>query len=166
MNWVIAIANVMLVGITSYYAQQARRYVLEMRKDRRARIAPHLVAIYVADENFPSQGRIYVLNVGPGSALEIDVVLSLEPRGMPTRFRCPVIQPAERRVWMPSLDALNPTRQPTPFFPNAQPDRTHVRLLGRCRDTSGRWHRVDEQTPLRDEWLVELNLDLNFGEER
>lgn len=153
----LVVANVLLTGITGYYAWQTRQTVLEMRAARSAQIIPHLVPAFEYDEGGARSGGIYVENVGPGAAIDIEATLSLEPNGIKTELRAAILRSGQRRVWSPTLKG-GPGRERHPVFPDANPDRTHVRLAGRCRDVTGVAHAFDTAVPFRDDWKVTLNM--------
>src|SRR5467141_3361899 len=77
-----------LVAITAYYAWQTRRMVGEMRKAREMQVSPRLVL--TLGPRVPGAGSsgdyLYVENVGPGIALEVDIEIALEPPA-PLRWR-------------------------------------------------------------------------------
>ncbi len=147
-----------LVVITFYYAVQTHRTVREMRKAREAALRPHLVPVFEPAGPPRERGNIYVMNVGEGAALDIDVTLHLAPDGMRSRLQTPMIKSGERRIWNPTLDGSsgNPDH---PFYLDAAPGRTRLHLVGRCRDVARVWHTIDESTALRDGWHVILDLE-------
>jgi hypothetical protein len=153
--------TLVLVVVTSFYAWQTRQTVKEMRE---ARLAPYLVPVFQYDEQ-PGvrSGGVYVENIGGGAALDIEATLSLEPNGMRTQWRAAILRSGQRRVWSPTMEG-GPGRERHPVFPDANPGRTHVRLVGRCRDIAGTVRKFDTTVPLRDDWQVTLDLALAEGE--
>jgi hypothetical protein len=115
------------------------------------------VAVFVHAGPPAGRGNIFVMNVGEGTALDIDVTLHLAPNGSRTKLISPMLKSGERRMWNPTLDG-SAGAEDHPFFPDSAPGRTHLHLIGRCRDVDGVWHEVDEITPLRDAWEVILNI--------
>lgn len=146
-----------LVLITGYYAWQTHRTVAEMRDARLAAIRPHLVPVFKYDEPGLGVGAINIENLGQGSALDIDVTLSLEPDGMRTRWQGAILRSGERRLWSPTTEG-GPGRARHPVRPAAFSERTHVRIVGRCRDIAGKVHTFDERVPLRDDWQIVLDM--------
>jgi hypothetical protein len=66
-----------LALITAYYAWQTHRIVREMRATRAAQVLPHLVTRI---RHYPGGGGVLrILNAGLGPALNVDVVITLEP---------------------------------------------------------------------------------------
>lgn len=94
-DWVQAIAMVVLVGVTIFYAWQARRTVNEMRLQRLTAkpvvipdidIYPHQKSYIenmkdIAQSTFP----VALTNVGTAAAVELELSLNVPPESHPTR---------------------------------------------------------------------------------
>ena len=78
------------------------------------------------------RGNIFVMNVGEGTALDIDVTLHLAPNGSRTKLISPMLKSGERRMWNPNARRQRGAED-HPFFPDSAPGRTHLHLIGRCR---------------------------------
>jgi hypothetical protein len=155
----VAIATFRLVGITRRYVEHTKAMVDEMCASRRAQLRPRLVPVFAHAGPPAGRGNIFVMNVGEGTALDIDVTLHLAPNGARSQLVSPMLRSGEKRIWNPTLDG-SAGAEDHPFFPDATPGRTHLHLTGRCRDVEGVWHTVDETTPLRDAWQVFLNINV------
>jgi hypothetical protein len=154
-----AVAAFILVRITrrytdlmATYTEHTNRMVHEMRAEREDAMRPRLVPLVRFDE--ANTGRVHVQNIGPGIALDVQVVLSFEPGEMRSRITLPFLLAGEQRPWQTSR--RNYLRGvPAPYSPEAHlPNHTHVHLTGTCRDLLGRTHAVDVRTPVVDGWEV------------
>jgi hypothetical protein len=146
-----------LVLITLYYAWQTRQTVREMREARHAQVRPHLVPFFRYNEPGVGIGAIYIVNLGQGSALDIDATMSLEPDGIVTRWRAAILRSGRRRVWSPTAHG---GRKKTlhPVLAAGKSARTVVHIAGRCRDVLGIWHDFEERVPLRDDWEIMVDM--------
>lgn len=149
-----------LVLVTLYYAWQTRQTVREMREARHAQVRPHLVPFFRYNEPGVGIGAIYIVNLGQGSALDIDATMSLEPNGIVTRWRAAILRSGRRRLWSPTTQGGR-KKALHPVLAAGKTPRTAVRIVGRCRDVLGTWHDFEERVPLRDDWevMVEMKPD-------
>jgi len=143
-----------LVLVNGYYAW-------EMRVGRHSQMMPKLVITRGPRvEKVEGAGEyVYVANVGPGHAFDIDVQLGFEPKGIyPWRLRCAFIGSGKRRKFRrpelttPAGDAGIDLRDLGTVY-------KAVRLRGRCRDAFGKWREVDHRMTLREGWEAILPND-------
>lgn len=155
-----------LVLITAYYAWQNRRMVDEMREARIAQILPRLRP--TVHSLGAGLGRLRVVNVGPGPAIDVDLEIRMEPgNDWVVRWTAPVIGPGEHHDFWPRdagqstgailrLDALTERYQ-------------DFRIIGSMQDVVGRHHVIDERFEIREWWsLIVLsgrNLDRDWTEQ-
>jgi hypothetical protein len=153
----MVVLTLALVLVTLYYAWQTRQTVREMREARHAQVRPHLVPFFRYNEPGVGIGAIYIVNLGQGSALDIDATMSLEPDGIVTRWRAAILRSGRRRVWSPTAHG---GRKKTlhPVLAAGKSSRTVVHIAGRCRDVLGIWHDFEERVPLRDDWEIMVDM--------
>jgi hypothetical protein len=139
-------AIVVLVLVTTYYAWQTRQMVGEMRSARLLSLLPKL-ALDI-EMIGPTFGDVVVRNVGPGAAVEADLVLTFEAASPgdkeERRWLAHVITPGEKHEFLPgdgirSMDALV-AKHPT------------IALSGTVRDARGQTHNVDERIDVAEAW--------------
>lgn len=144
---VTAAVTVVLVLATIYYAWQNRRMAQEMKKARELQVRPHLVPTlrYLG----ASQGFLRIVNVGPGSALRVDVVLRLEPGTWERRWTGPIVVPGEAHDYRVDdesgemLDLHTLTQR-----------HTHFHLSGSCEDALGVTHQIEQRVEIREAWRL------------
>jgi len=156
----MAVLTLALVLITLYYAWQTRQTVREMREARHAQVRPHLVPFFRYNEPGVGIGAIYIVNLGQGSALDIDATMSLEPNGIVTRWRAAILRSGRRRVWSPTTHGSK-KKTLHPVLAAGKSARTVVHIAGRCRDVLGIWHEFEESVPLRDDWEIMVDMQSN-----
>lgn len=142
-----AVAVLLLVVITGYYAFQTREMVEEMREARRAPLLPKLVL----DLSFLGgiYGVVTVQNVGPGPALDVDMVVQFEHAEKGGK--------AEERAWR---DHLMVPGEAHSFHFNDPPGATEpnewmdiypfVSLKGHAYDALGGRHEISQRIATRD----------------
>jgi hypothetical protein len=142
--------TLVLVLITAYNAWQTHRMVREMRDSRVAAHRPRIIPVIEYDE--AKRGFIWIENLGPGAALDIDVTLTFEPRSRPFRLRCNLLRAGDRRNWNPS-SSHEGEKLRQEYHPDAQlPNDTDIRLDGSCRDTLGQVWLINERITVLGKW--------------
>ncbi len=142
----LAFFNLLLVGVTLYYAQQTRRMVLEMREARRLSVLPKLTLnLHLLGTSF---GEIAIRNVGQGPALDADVELTFEPAENSRapvehrRWRTGVIAPGEQHRFFPPRSQRRPGQHMR--IDEMVASYSSVRLSGRCRLSLGESVNINE----------------------
>ena len=94
-----------LVGITAFYAWQNYRMANEMRAAREVAVLPKL-ALHLGMVG-PAHGFVYLSNVGPGAALDIDIGITFVPHEgsadsqVEHRWSATVMAPGETHHFFP-----------------------------------------------------------------
>jgi hypothetical protein len=143
----LALANVLLVGVTLWYAKSTSGMLKEMRVARAAQLLPKvLVTIW---HRPAGHGFLRLLNAGAGPAFDVKVELTLEPNGPSRSWSAKLVTPGESHDFVPS-----PEEEPNGLLGlNDLTSRyTHVRLSGSCRNALGDEHPIEEQMEIRDYW--------------
>lgn len=143
-----ALLTLALVLVTIFYAVQNRRMVGEMAKTRALTILPRLGVEF--HHIGPAVMEIAITNVGPGTALNVDIELTFDPADATAppntrRYRQNIILSGEQLLFAPPGD-LNGNLDTLP-----QTYRS-IRLSGSMTDASGKTHRVDETYDDLSEW--------------
>jgi hypothetical protein len=143
-----ALLTLALVLVTSYYAVQNHRMVLEMRRTRNAAVLPKLALEF--HRLGPAAMTVEIRNVGPGAALDLDVRVVFEPRegdqAEPEfRWRRNILSPGEQADFMHPGE-LNDSINTLPATYRA------IRLVGSMKDATGATHEVDEAFENLAEW--------------
>jgi hypothetical protein len=130
----------LLAAAALVYAGFAGWAAWEMRETRRLSIRPKL-ALQVLPHGL-NHGHLALTNLGPGAALEVDVMLTFEPLGESRPWRTDILVPGERAEFMfpsPAVDA--------PPFNFADLERENVRVLleGSARDVGWNKHAVRDE---------------------
>src|SRR5262249_50246535 len=141
-------------------AWQARQTVREMREARHSQVRPHLVPFFKYNAPGAGIGSIYIVNLGQGSALDIDATMSLEPNGIVTRWRAAILRSGRRRVWSPTTHG-GEKKGLHPVLAAGQSPRTAGPTAGRRRAVLGIWHDFEERVPLRDDWEIMVDMQPN-----
>jgi hypothetical protein len=135
-----ALLSLVLIVVTAYYALQNRRMVKEMERTRELSLLPKLALEF--HRLGPVTVTLAIHNVGPGSALDVDVRMIYKPadeRGV-----------AAERLWRRNVLVSGGRYD---FFPpgelgdsiNSVPATySEIRLVGSMRDANGTRHEVDE----------------------
>ncbi len=136
-----------LVLVTAYYAWMNRRAVSEMKAARDATLLPKLALEF--HRLGPNVVDLAIRNVGPGAALNIDVVVEWLPAdaadGPTVRWRRNLMSPGEQVELFPpgdlngNLDVL-PTRY------------RDIKLRGAMEDAAGKAYEVNEEFGNITEW--------------
>jgi hypothetical protein len=153
-----AVAIVVLVAVTGYYAWQNRRMVDEMRSTRLLNVRPRLaLGVHMPD---PLVGFITVTNVGSGAALDVDVELALEAAAIGTpserqRWREHLLLPLERADFVPP--------RPIGGMPALCKAFPVVTLRGAMSDALGERHPVDERIDIKAAWDARPGPDEDGG---
>jgi hypothetical protein len=129
----------LLVAITLYYARQAHETVKEMRAARGAQVLPKLIPAFKIVPPVVLYPR--VVNIGPGSATDIECKLKLEPKGPEWSWRWPLLTPGEGQEFTPRGN--HPDGTPfQPLFEELKRHYTHLSLEASYRDAMGQPHHV------------------------
>ena len=154
-----AIAIVVLVAVTIYYALQTRAMAIEMRSTRLLNVAPRL-ALGIAMPA-PTFGQLTVTNVGAGAALDVDVELIFNPApGVPgdtRRWLEHLVLPLERHVFDPGADVHS-----MDDFIARYPTAT---LRGSMSDPLGGEHSVDETIDVAAAWAQKATLQQGWRQD-
>ena len=148
--------TVALVAITAYYAWQTRRTVVEMRKAREMQVSPMLVLTLGPRVSgaVASGDYLYIENVGPGIALEVDVEIDLEPPApLKWRLRASTLASGERRK-VERADLVGGEEDRGLKRETLALSYKRVRLIGTYRDVFGLLKHVDTARDLREGWTV------------
>lgn len=135
-----ALLTLALVLVTFYYAVQNRRMVAEMRRARSASVLPRLGLEF--HRLSPTAVTLAIRNVGPGAALDLNVVVKFEPlnyeHAAPEfRWRRNILSPGEQADFMQPGDLSDSM--------NTLPSRYRsIRLTGSMMDAVGTGHDVEE----------------------
>ena len=137
-----------LVMVTAYYALMNRRAVTEMKAARDVTLLPKLALEF--HRLGPNVVDLAIRNVGPGAALNIDVVVewsSVDPEAeSPTvRWRRNLMSPGEQVELFPPGD-LNGNLD---VLPTVYRD---IKLRGTMEDAASKPYDVDEQFGNITEW--------------
>jgi hypothetical protein len=139
--------TIVLIGVTAYYATQNRRMVKEMAKTRDLSVMPKLALEF--HRLGPTAMDVAIRNVGPGTAIGVDVRLIFEPVGGgpvgERRWRHNILVPGEQRDFLPPGGLTdNVNTLPAAF--------QRIRLVGSMQDAVGTRHVVDEVLDDLPEW--------------
>ncbi len=151
-DWSSLVLTAALVAVTTYYAVQNHRMVSEMRASRKLTVLPKLAA--ELNVLGPQHADILLRNVGPGPALDVDVMIVLEPTSPATltpdkrRFRAKVMAPGEQHEFLPQ----SPERGGMVAIDTLTMHYSAVRVRGTMRDALGDVHQVDEAMEDLAEW--------------
>jgi hypothetical protein len=147
-----ALLTAVLILVTIFTTIQNVRVVREMRRARKAAVAPKLALEF--HRLGPTAMTVAIRNVGPGTAFSIDVRLIYEPiredAGPDEQpWRHNLLMVGEQRDFMPPGE-LNDNLNGLP--------RTYrrIRLLGSVYDANGKRHGVDEAIPDLAAWREAL----------
>jgi dCMP deaminase len=139
--------TLVLVLITGYYAVQTRLTVGEMRAARGAQVLPKLVAGFRVVGPLVMYPR--VANIGPGTALDIECKLKLEPNGQEWRWRWALLASGESQEFSPS--APHPDGTPfQPYIEQFEKHYTHFSLDAVYRDAMGKRHTSSSRAEIRE----------------
>ena len=146
------------MAITGFYAYQNYRMANEMRAAREVSVLPKL-SLHLGMVA-PTLGFIYLSNVGPGAALDIDISVVFVPRRGAS-------EPTVTRRWSATVMAPGETHH---FFPERRTETqaagegetlriealvetyAEVRLDGSYRDALGKAHAADDTLGDLSEW--------------
>jgi hypothetical protein len=153
------VLTAVLVVITGFYAWQNYRMANEMRAARGVAVLPKLsISLGMVG---PQYGFVYLTNVGPGAALDVDIGITFVPHDEDADPH--VIE----LVWTTNVMAPGETHS---FIPRKHPDGDNVgdgevckideltakyrdiRLMGTYRDALGTAHRADDTRKDLDAW--------------
>lgn len=144
--WTV-LPNLLLVIITAYYAWQTRATVKEMREARGAQVLPKLVPTFEIAGPVVMFPR--VVNIGPGSATEIECTLKLEPDGPEWPWRWALLASGAGQSFTPAGN--HPDGTPfSPYTEQIKKHYTHLSLSASYRDATGRKHTSRETAEIRE----------------
>lgn len=139
------ILTAVLVLVTGYYAWQTQEMVQEMRRARGVQVMPRLMPslrLVGGGHCFPR-----LLNVGPGSALMVDVEISYEPGGPSALWSSPVVASGEVHDFYLKEAGIDLARAH-----QLMQQYSELRLAGTCRTALGDSIPVDEVVNVREFW--------------
>jgi hypothetical protein len=94
MDWAVLVVSIVLVFVTAVYAFFTWLMLRELRATRALSVRPRLaLSIRMVS---PTQGFLAITNIGPGTALAVDLTLRFEPLGEERPWRAPLLSPGER----------------------------------------------------------------------
>lgn len=160
MNTAIAIATVVLVGITGFYAWETREMVNEMREARGAQVLPHVVPTlgYFA----PLFGFLRIQNVGSGPAVDVNVRVQLDDGAVFAKpWRAGFLVPGEFHDLLPPDDSSGELLRLDPLTATFQ----FLRVIGTCRDALGREHTIDAACDSREMWTATREANVRLPDE-
>ena len=137
-----------LVGITAYYAWRTQQMVSEMKRARELSVRPILaLELKFAGPNF---AELRIVNVGPGTAFDVDLSLRMEPAPGSERER-------DVRHWTAGVmvpGSSNDFRPPGDLYMDQMArDYRSVTIKGTMRDALGAQQDVHAQiADLADTW--------------
>jgi hypothetical protein len=144
------ILTAVLVVITGFYAWQNLRMANEMRAARGVSVLPKLgISLGMVG---PQHGFVYVTNVGPGAALDVDIRLVFEPldnephHRMETHWTASVIAAGETQDFMPERRTADQQSGEGDILDIDALIGTYraIRLIGTYQDALGTKHKVDD----------------------
>jgi hypothetical protein len=134
----LVIVNVILVGVTSYYAWQTRKTVKIMEEALRAEFRPHLNASL--ERVGPTAVELSLKNLGKGPAIDCNVQISMEPSGELRRWYNPLLAPGDSETF-----------QLEPYQLNELAEKyDSITICGKYKDIFGESYEVDEKIDLKE----------------
>lgn len=149
------LSNLVLVGITAWYAWQTHRTVLEMQESRRAAVRPH---VHLDLDTFGNHVLTKVENVGNGPALNVKAALTYVTVGGQTdglfEWSTPVLRPGESRL----LDFPVKPDGSTLSFKELRDARATLALGGSCESVAGDTLELDDVVGFLDSTRKEVTV--------
>jgi heme/copper-type cytochrome/quinol oxidase subunit 2 len=159
--WTV-LPNLLLVLITAYYAWQTRATVKEMREARGTQVLPKLIPTFEIAGPVVMFPR--VVNIGPGSATEIDCKLKLEPGGPEWPWRWSLLAPGDGQSFTPRGN--HPDGTPfEPYTEQIKKHYTHLSLSGSYKDATGRKHATSEIAEIRETLELTQSVGVHWSPE-
>lgn len=160
MDWAVLVVSVALVVATSIYAVFTWLMVSELRATRALSVRPRLgLSIRMVG---PAAGYLGVTNVGPGTALDVDVTLRFDPVGEQRPWRALVMSPNERaEIALPTFEEGKSQFE----IGAAAGAGAEVHMTGTTRNVYGEAERVEERISIAEWWNVVSEADQRFVEE-
>ena len=145
-NWSLVAVTSVLVLTTIYYAWQTHQTVSELRTARGIQVRPRLIP--AIEKIGPKDALPRVSNVGVGSALGVNVRLTLEPNGPSAEFHTAFLSPGRGQSLLLPKEAQ--TMEDLNFISTLDELEAFqsLHLKGECTDALGEEHSIDESFDL------------------
>ena len=141
------VASFILLYITWRYTRATLEMVKEMRAARAAQILPKVIV----NMSYVGLGQAFIrlVNVGPGSALNVALTMRLEPDGGSFPFSYSVLTPGETITFW----GMDPKGGPNQIMvEQIAAKHSHVSIEGSCVDAMGNSHSIGQRHDIRQEW--------------
>ena len=149
MDFALVLLTAALVVTTIAYAYFTAKMVTEMRESRELSIRPR-IALEVQMLS-PTIGMVALRSLGPGTAVDVAVLLSFTPPGETRAWRSPVFVPGQQAIFE------TPPPVEGDLGHNMEALKKHgvtVVAKGSMSDLNGREYRIDETLSAADWWSV------------
>lgn len=139
MDVALVLLTAVLVGTTAVYAYFTWRMADEMQETRKQTLRPRL-GLYVRAYG-PTGGHLTLRSLGPGTALDVNVMLAFEPSGETREWRAPIFPPGDEAQFMFPKDE----ESRLPGFKELVTLEIKASVTGSMRDVAGESHEVKER---------------------